>query len=193
VHFGVSEAFNFFRLDAEAISDDGQRLRVRLAYLITFDAGNLLGGDRGEVASLQPALLPQTHQRGTERPFALPALPLEPAPIARVKLAKDRIRRRFVVAQGDRPAIVGKPEPGKIGGRSIACFWEERERGNYRLDVATQQCQCLRLGIDAAADKAIGGVIPRDGLGQLLFGKSLESLDQAEDRVEQAEQGGNAL
>ena len=89
-------------------------------------------------ASLQPPLLPQPQERGSEGPLALSALLLEPSAVGGVKLVQDRIRRRFVVAEGNRPAIVREPEPGEIGCRRIAGFLEDRERGNHRLDVAPQ-------------------------------------------------------
>jgi len=101
----LSVTFNFFRTDAEPIGDSFQRLRVRLPYLVALDAGDLLRGNRREIASLQPPLLPQPHQRGPERPLTLPALLLEPAPVVGVNLIKDRVRRRFVIAEGDCPGM----------------------------------------------------------------------------------------
>jgi len=99
----LSVTVDFFGTDAKPIGDGFQRLRMRFLYLVALDAGNLFRGDRLEIVSLQPPLLPQPHQRGPERPLTLPALLLEPAPVVGVNLIKDRVRRRFVIAEGDCP------------------------------------------------------------------------------------------
>jgi hypothetical protein len=115
-----SVSFDFFRANIEATCQDFQRCCVRFRDFVAFEPGDFLGGNRCEVGSFQTPLFSQPQQGSSEGSFALPTLFFETAPVGRVKLVKDRVCRDFVVAKGDRQAVVRQLEPGEIGGRTIS-------------------------------------------------------------------------
>ena len=154
---------------------------------------DLFRGDRAEVVPTETTLLPQPHQRGPERPLAEPAPLVERAAVLRIELVEDRVGGRLIISEHDRPAVIGKPEPVEVGPAPVARLLEDRERGDDGLQVPPQQRDGLRLGIGAAADEAVRCVVLQDCGDQLLPGQPAELLDEAEDRMEEAEQGRNAL
>lgn len=100
------EGLYLLRASMEPRRENFQRFRTWFAHFIPFEASDFLRGNRCEITPLQATLFPEPHERRAEGFFALlPVLP-EPVTKVRIELVKDRIGRRFIVAQRDSAAVV---------------------------------------------------------------------------------------
>jgi len=121
------------------------------------------------------------HKRCPERPFALSLL-LECARVIRVQLIENRVRRRFGVAKGNRPAIVRQTELGEIGDRPIP-DWQKIK--NVATTVVLSPCSSVCTLASGSTRPPINrseASSPRNGFRQLLAGNQEWGRELSGDR-----------